>query len=262
MIHVLGVDAAWSLNHPSALALLKIVQDKKPEIIRFGRSYEEYIDEGKVNWENKPKGFFPNFKEILDCSPNIDLIAIDIPIANYFIKGRRYADQAVSKKYGKYKASVHSPNKTRPGEISIKIYQQLIESNYQWATEYVGTRAFIEVYPHVSIIELFGYQERLMYKVDKRRVYWSEDPPELRLVKLIMNLNELRDKLATEISGIDEILPQLDKEIKYPVKNYLKGYEDLLDAFVCAITGYYYLNHKALPVGDRTGVIWVPNTRS
>jgi hypothetical protein len=45
----------------------------------------------------------------------------------------------------------------------------------------------------------------------------------------------------------------------YSIK-YLKGYEDLLDAVLSALVGCNFLEEKAEPFGDQTGVIWVPKS--
>ena len=256
MANILGIDAAWSSKKPSGLALIEVPTDNKPKLVRAGRSYSEYIN-GTIKWEKNQQGTKPLIDEVLKCSPVIDVIALDIPLADYRIKGRRNADQAVSRKYASRYAPTHSPTVDRPGEISTTIYEQLTKNGFKWATEYIDTPAFIEIYPHVSIIELFGYEERLKYKVDKRRNYWPDISPAERKTNIINNLNELRSKLKSEINNVGDMLTKLDVNKSYTIK-FLKGYEDLLDALVCALTGYYYLNKKAKPMGDNTGAIWVP----
>jgi len=255
MGYVLGVDASWSNSNASGVALLKC-NNKKIELIRAGRSYEEFIA-SKINWDSKAKGSTPNFHQLLNTCPQVDVIALDIPLAPCVIEGRREADQAISRRYGKCKASTHSPTKDHPGKLAKLIFDELRESGYEWATTSFFVPAFIEVYPHVSIIEVFNYPERLQYKVREKARYWPKDSPEERNVRIISKLNELRCMLEAKIDKIDCILPKLDSAGKY-TNAYLKGYEDLLDALVCALTGYFYLIRKSEAFGDSRGAIWVP----
>ena len=84
----------------------------------------------------------------------------------------------------------------------------------------------------MAIIELFGYKERFPYKVQKRAIYWRDDPPEERSRKVIYKLNELRDKIASVVTGVGKFLPQLEPSNHYEFKC-LKGYEDLGWCFMC-----------------------------
>ncbi|MFZ3059009.1 MAG: DUF429 domain-containing protein [Candidatus Methanoperedens sp.] len=257
--YILGVDAAWSDKNPSGVALLKWSHNSVPELIKAGRSYDEFCDSEKIVWQNRVNGSIPKFSNIIKCCPRVDLVALDIPLSPSPITHRRKADQDISHEYGKKKASTHSPSPERPGVIAINIFKQLIELDFTWATDYMQTPAFIEVYPHVAIIELFGCEERFQYKVQKKAKYWPGDSPEKRSRKIICNLNELRNKIASVVTGIEQFLPQLEPTNYYSIKC-LKGYEDLLDAVLSALVGCNFLEEKAEPFGDQTGVIWVPKS--
>lgn len=113
-MYILGVDAAWSVNNPSGVALIKCDKKSRPELIRAGRSYGEFIA-GEINWQHKANGGLPEFKNIFQCCPSVDIATLDIPLAPFEIVGRREVDQALSKTYGKFKAATHSPVKGRPG---------------------------------------------------------------------------------------------------------------------------------------------------
>lgn len=255
MRYVLGVDAAWSVNHPSGVALLSYTAEGRPKLVRAGRSYEEF-QQGQIDWPSKPGGSPPNFYELLKGCPPVSVIALDIPLAPFLIQGRREVDQALSKRYAKYKAAVYSPTKDCPGPLAKAIFEQISAMGYTWALEYTDERAFFEVYPHASIIELFNYQERFPYKVSKKNKYWPNASQTERNQNILTNLNTLRDNLNT-IVDLTELIPNLEQERPYPL-TYLKGYEDLLDAVVCAVTGYYYLQGRCKPFGDQQGVAWVP----
>lgn len=252
--YILGVDAAWTAKEPSGVALLEVGAAEKPRLLKYARSYEEFLSE--TDWNLPAKGSEPDFDKLFEfCNSNgwdVNVIALDIPLSLKRITGRRVCDNLISKHYGKYNASTHSPNTDRPGPVSEKIFSRL-SGSFVW--EGKAEKAFIEVYPHVSIIELFGYKERLKYKVQKTDKYWPELKPEERRRNIVANLNELRCKLAGLIDYVQ--LPYLDAEKAYS-KAFLKGYEDVLDALVCAITGFYYLNNQCIGYGDTDGSIWVP----
>lgn len=260
MKYILGVDAAWTEKEPTGVALLAINDNDSIEVVKIARSYAEFCNE-RINWDNSVTGLKPDFPGLLYyCKNNewdIDLIALDIPLSPERIIARRESDEQISKHYGKYGASTHSPNESRPGFISGTIFKQLSESGYEWNENANGSKSFIEVYPHTAIIEIFKYQYRFPYKVQKRLKYWRDATPKQRYDNIVSNLNELRGKLISYIPKLPDVLHELSMKEVYTI-NYLKGYEDVLDAIVCALTGYFYLQGKAIGYGDRTSKIWVP----
>jgi len=260
--YVLGIDAAWTVKNPSGVALLKWFPKSKPELVRAGRSYDEFCNIGKADWQNSIGDSKHNldFLKIIECChEKVDLVAFDMPLSPQKITGRRKADDVISREYGNRKVSTHSPSSNRPGDISNNIFKLLTENGFSWACGHIKTPAFIEVFPHVAIIELFDYDKRFPYKVQKRAKYWPKDSCEERSRKIICKLNELRNKIASEATGIEQFLPQLEPTKYYSIK-FLKGYEDLLDAVLCALVGCNFLEGKAepKPPDDLTGVIWVP----
>lgn len=258
MKFVLGIDAAWTDKEPSGVALLSIDEGNYIKAIKLARSYEEFCCDS-INWNKDVNGSLPQYDKLLEfCNNNqlpVDLFALDIPISPVKITGRRESDSQISKKYGGYGAATHSPNEIRPGYISEIIFSQLKELGYEWNGG--RSKSFIEVYPHTGIIELFHYNYRLPYKVQKRSKYWPNSSSEQRLRNIILNLNELRQNLVKYIPNLAEKLHELSPYKTYSVK-YLKGYEDLLDAIVCSLTGCFYLMNKAKGYGDRGSTIWVP----
>lgn len=252
--YVLGVDAAWTNKNPSGVALLKWASDTAPKLVKTGRSYDEFCNGER---QDNLEGSMPNFSDIIGCCPQVDLIALDIPLSPHPIVKRRNADNIISHEYGKFKVSTHSPSPKRPGVIATNIFDQLKNNGFEWACEYKETPAFIEVYPHVAIIEFFGYEKRFPYKIQKRAKYWPNDSSEERYHKIISKLNELRNKLTLKVDNIKDFLPLLDSNTYYKIKC-LKGYEDLLDGVLSALVGCNFLDRKAEPKGDPTGVIWTP----
>jgi predicted transcriptional regulator/predicted RNase H-like nuclease len=259
--HVLGVDTAWTPGEPSGVVLLNYEKGSKPVIGRAGRSYREFCTVGGPSWDDSVTGSQPELHEILRaCAVDVDVVSLDIPLSPIEITGRRCADNAISKEYGSRGAGTHTPSSERPGPISASIFTQLTASGFRWTGQdrSVENHVFIEVYPHTAIIELFGYDYRFPYKVQKRGRYWPDLSTAERKHRVIENLVELRGRLTEEISNVPDFLPLLDPRKPYRDK-FLKGYEDLLDALVCGLVGHFYLKGETVAFGDGAdGVIWVP----
>lgn len=258
--YVLGIDAAWTAKEPSGVAVLKYNESGKHELVKLGRSYKEFV-QGEINWSQDASGSVPDIKELLEgCCKygyNISAAALDIPLSPMPITGRRVAENLISREYGKYGAATHSPNSERPGKISEAIFQGFTENGFKFAYDYQDGPVFFEVYPHAAIIELLGLTKRLPYKVNNKSKYWPDASPEERDRNIINSLVLLKDALGKHVSNIDSFLPEIKCSYKYKNK-YLKEYEDILDAIVCALVGCFYLSGKAKPYGDEAGAIWVP----
>ncbi len=235
----------------------------KPEVLQLARSYQEFL-EGKIRWNEKAIASSPRLDEIIrQVGRTPEVVALDIPLSPAPITGYREADRKITRCYSKMGAAVHSPTLERPGKIAEMLYQQLSAAGSQWAgvTAKPDQPYFMEVYPHVTIIEMLQLDYRLPYKVQKKGQYWKEDSLEVRYQKSIQQLNFLRKGIEAELQNpLDEFLPELKESEKYRM-HFLKSYEDLLDAIVCALTGYYFLAGKAEGLGDQTSAIWIPNLR-
>jgi predicted RNase H-like nuclease len=111
------------------------------------------------------------------------------------------------------------------------------------------------VYPHPAIIELLGLGERLKYKASKLQKYWPELDRDQRHIAVVKNLNYLRAALNERISGVVQWLPMAQS---FEQASQLKGYEDTLDAVVCAWIGYEFLAGRCVAYGDKESAIWLP----
>jgi predicted RNase H-like nuclease len=96
--------------------------------------------------------------------------------------------------------------------------------------------------------------------VEKRSRFWPNLSPKQRLRKIVENLLELRGRLSDGICNVDEFLPDLDRNADYTTK-FLKSYEDLIDAVICALVGMRFAEGQAVPFGDEAGVIWIPRRK-
>lgn len=257
-MYVLGVDCAWTEKEPSGVALVEYKPREGIRLINLGRSYTEFCSE-KTEWDNRVYGSFPDCTSLLEyCARNgwdVGLVALDIPLSSELISERRSCDDEISRYYGPKWASVHSPSAERPGQIAVKIFRQLTEAGFVWNDRNAG-KPFIEVYPHASIIEMFGLNKRLPYKVQKKSKYWPDCSTDERNKNIITNLNKLREGIEEHVDGVGEIFPVLDSTEKYQVQ-FLKGYEDALDALICAITGVYFHDDQVRCFGKGEEKIWV-----
>jgi predicted RNase H-like nuclease len=258
--HILGVDAAWTANGSSGLCLMQLEKGSKPAVLQLARSYQEF-QEGEIKWNEKATASAPRLDEIIrQIGRTPEVVALDIPLSPAPITGYREADRQIARRYSRMGAAVHSPTKDRPGKIAEMLYHQLTASGVSWAG--VGAKPdqpyFMEVYPHVTIIELLQLDYRLPYKVQKKGQYWKEATAEERYRKSIRQLKFLKKGIETELQNpLDEFLPELQESEKYTI-HFLKSYEDLLDAIICALSGFYFLTEKAEGLGDQTSAIWVP----
>ncbi|WP_069999961.1 DUF429 domain-containing protein [Cellulosilyticum sp. I15G10I2] len=264
-MNALGIDAAWTEVEPSGISLISSDDGHNCKILRLADSYYNFLYK-KQSLVNKPKGSKPEiYKLIKDIEVegySIDCIAIDMPLSNQLIKGRRSCESEISKAYGAKGAATHSPTIERPGRISFDLVQSAKELGYNLSTTHnqIRNKALIEVYPHTAIIEYLELGYRYEYKISKKNKYkdWKFLSKQERDRKLINNLNNLVEKLSIRINNIKDYLPLLDINANY-VGWYLKGYEDIIDSLISSLVGMDYLFDKTKGYGDEDGTIWVPS---
>lgn len=88
----------------------------------------------------------------------VDVIALDMPVALKEFTGRRAADEAISKTFGRRGCSTHSPSATRAGPLSQALMEQLAAAGHPLATTVQpdGSKHTIEVYPHPALLSLLA----------------------------------------------------------------------------------------------------------
>jgi predicted RNase H-like nuclease len=230
-------------------------------------------DNKGLDWLAKVRGSEPNIpallaacEKIAGATPNV--VALDIPIGPQFITGRRAADRMVTSAYINRKAGTHSPTANRPGPISQMLFEQLSACGFEWLhakatiSRNKNSPVFIEAYPHPAIIELLGLGERLKYKVSKLQKYWPDLKNDKRWATVAQNLARLRSALDYRIAGVADWLPTAISFIKNGATPRLKGYEDALDAIVCAWIGCEFLAGRCVAYGDEDSAIWLPRPKT
>ena len=257
---VLGIDAAWSLKHPSGVAL--VVEDGQGwRAAGVAPGYTEFLElaRGKpVDWTARPRGAVPEPARLLEAARKLGgapvrVAAVDMPLARGPITGRRAADNALTRAFIRRKCGVHTPNPERPGEAGRAVSEGFAACGFELAT----TAALgpgphlIEVYPHAALIALLGLKERLEYKVARARQFWPECDAAERAARVRAALRRILGGLRREIRGIPA-LPAAGGGAG------LKRFEDAVDALVCCWAGTRFLAGRAQAYGDAQAAIWVP----
>ncbi len=268
MVSILAIDAAWTNDQPSGVALVTANDDGIWTCRNVAPSYDSFIRLAQgcpVNWmEPSFRGGIPDPKRLLNAASlllagdPIDLVTVDMPLATVPIDGRREADTQISRNFGGAGCATHSPNSERPGKVSETLRDGFLEMGFPLSTLDTpsDTRTcLVEVYPHPAILRLLNLKYRLPYKVSKSAKYWPKTDSEFRIVQLLRQFGLILAGLTNYIEDIPIKLPQPNECVSL---SYLKRYEDAIDALVCAWVGICFLENNIVAFGDVTAAIWVP----
>lgn len=187
----------------------------------------------------------------------VDLVAIDMPVSNARITGRRRADNRVSEVFGGRNCATHSPSAERPGKLGEKIAKDFADAGNELVTDIASppiSPGLIEVYPHPALLSLLQLNERAKYKSTKTRSYWLEAGLDERIRNLIAMHKKISAALSERFEGLSDLISIRGAESL----SHLKKVEDALDALICAWVGVEYLAGRTVPLGDRTAAIWCP----
>ncbi len=270
MTAILAIDAAWTATEPSGVAVLTKTR-RGWRCASVAPSYEAFIASAagtRVDWAHgRFRGSAPDVPRLLDAAATlagaeIDLVAIDMPVARLPFSTRRFADNAVAAAFGRYGCGTHSPTATRPGVLAAQItdgfacagYPLLVASEAR-----SGRRGLIEVYPHPALLSLLAVPRRVPYKVGKSTLYWPSLAVRQRMSRLLATFRTIRAALAREIRDIPLPLP---RPAAVPTLAALKRYEDALDALVCGWVGIQFAAGRAVAYGDAAAAVWVPRTHT
>ncbi len=266
---VLGIDAAWTVTQPSGVALA-VKTSGRWHLKAAAPSYQRFhsLADNRLRPEERPSGSRPDADALLTsasslCKGRIDLVAIDIPLARHPIDRRRFSDNAISKAYGARNCGTHTPNPSRPGQISDDLRRGFERKGYPLQTAIVAPAliapGLIEVYPHPALVELASASSRLPYKASKVRSYWPLDTPNQRRVRLYRQWRKIETLLENEVAGVAETLQTFQINA---CRWHDKAYEDTLDAIICTWVAVCALEGRAKAFGDENSAIWVPSPRT
>jgi len=254
---VLGIDAAWTADNPSGVALVRS-RGSRWECVRLAPSYASFLAESRVDFRERPSGGLPDPAALHAACVRLagaapDVIAIDMPLAMRPIVARRAADNAIASAYAARGLGAHSPSPERPGPVAAAMCRGFGRLGYRVA----GTRVaagtpgvMIEVFPHASAIGLLDATYRVPYKLGRMRQYWPDASAVAQRRNILSRWTKLRRALAQSIRG---------GELRIPANATLAGlkrYEDALDALICAWTGVQYVAGAVRAYGDASGAVW------
>jgi predicted RNase H-like nuclease len=260
---VLGIDAAWTEHGSSAVALLH-VGDGRRSVVAVAPSYAGFIGLGRgepAEWRHPPGGV-PLVSDLLGAAAAlgggpVDIVAVDMPLSRRPILGRRNADQAVSRAFGRHGAAVHSPAPDRPDKAVTGMARDFEAAGFQLATTRSRPPSLIEVYPLAALVRLLRAERRPAYKVSKvARYRWPGDIS-ARIDRLLLTWRSICDELEREVGKLG---------IDFPERSFvrsasqLKPYEDAIDAVISAWVGACFLDGTAepFPADDPDAAIWIP----
>src|SRR5262249_48216422 len=126
---------------------------------------------------------------------DVDLVAVDMPVATVPFSARRAADNAISVAFGGRGCSAHSPTALRPGALGAELTNQFRKAGYQLVTTFDNaqvTRKFIEVYPPPALLALLRAPYRIPYKVQKSSRYWPGANVRERINRLLVQFADIR----------------------------------------------------------------------
>lgn len=267
MSSILAIDAAWTAQQPSGVALLA-EQDGRWTCAALAASYADFYklaEGGEIDWSAKPDGESPDIDKLLASAEKlsanhpVSIITIDMPVSTVPISGRRQAEQAISQSFGAMGCAAHSPSSQRPGSITTAYTESCFKKGYKLGvttTRAGTTNRLLEVYPHPALLRLMVKDYRLPYKAGKTTKYWRDYSAKERKEKLFNVYMDILNTLKKEIQTIPLDLP--DDLVNRSFSDF-KRYEDAIDALICGWVGMKYLSGEAEAYGDSTGAIWVPN---
>lgn len=256
---ILGIDAAWTRNHPSGIALICESGPGEWKRSVVASSYADFFAKCDARPNSKPgeAAFFKDLIQVAEAKSeaHVALVLVDMPLARGSITGRRVADNAVSRCFGAQGCSTHSPNALRPVLVAEELRDGLRECGFELATrgQWPKGPALLETYPHPALLALMSVQKRVPYKVTKTATYWKRCARAVRLQKLIEQFKAIRERLAREIDEIH--LDQFENATSFAS---LKPIEDQIDALVCAWVGIAVLKGDGVAIGDDDASVWVP----
>lgn len=259
---VLGIDAAWTVTAPSGVALL-VGEPGAWRCARIAPSLGAFVrGDGAAAIERPSRG--ADGARMVDLLATacelagtalVSVLAVDMPLSRTSISGRRVADSCVSRQYGARGCAVHSPTSTRPGALSFRFRDDAQACGLPLITAGpVRVPAMIEVYPHVTLLDLLAASYRVPYKVARARRYWPERSSAERKDALLGAWREIEAALEARVGSLPDRV-ELSADASWAS---MKACEDALDGLVCAWTAALFLEGRAVALGDDDAAIWVP----
>lgn len=185
-------------------------------------------------------------------SSKVEGIAIDAPLIIHNQEGQRDCEAQLNTVFRSAKAGCHPSNlNLYPNAASVRLAEMLRLQGF----EHLGTKPFmLECYPHPSMVEIFGWRERLPYK---RGSVSERKQGQIQLAQAILSLQTAEVSLVLETPTSECLQTYYISNLRGAA---VKANEDLLDALVCLyIAALYKTGQAAYVFGDvESGYVWVP----
>lgn len=260
---VLGIDAAWTVRQPTGVCLLA-KQREAWECIALTPDLNAFLQgptSQALDWTQRPEGGENSVPEIMQAikrwcpQGQLQVVALDIPLARSPVRARRKADNQVTQRYGRFGCGTHSPLPERPGPMSDRLREAWSNAGFPLATLDGSPPypAILEVYPHPAVMMLLEANYRVPYKASRAGKYWPELSRQERIDAICGELRRINQALSRHISSLPQIVPA-----KITTLSAIKRYEDALDAAVCAWIGVCYAEKQIEGFGDEDAAIWIP----
>ena len=215
----LGLDLAWKVdgNH-SAIAVLT-GDEHAVQLKTISDGLRSLID-------------VENFIE--EHSGATTVLAVDASLVVKNAAGQRRCETLIGKNFGRYHASCHTTNLTRPyaqtGERLIAALKPhgFVHDFHLDSTQHRSGRWLFETYPHPSMVRLFDLNRIIAYKkgaVDEKRGGLRILQSHLARLKGLRKATNLGELLHLDVATLRG--------------QTLKQYEDKLDALFCAYMAWY-----------------------
>lgn len=242
----IGLDLAWSPKNESGICWLT---GDTSDNLRCQRLTAEVSDMAALA------------EEITRIEGSL-VVTIDAPVL-YSLE--RSVEREIGRRFGKYKASAHSPHPhVKAGRTAgIDLGEALTKRGFTCDPRGLlakdrPTRTAVEVYPHTIHLRLFDLEERLPYKPKKgRRV-------DFRRTVLQQYQEHLRSLIEREAPNLPEH-PNVDRALRSKTAQRAKGkslkrLDDTLDGLTCALAAWLIWKQPERweMIGDLHGYVVAP----
>ena len=232
---VVGVDLAWGEQRPDGVCVLEVAAGRA-----MVRSVQLTRGDAALH-------------AVIDALPAHapTLLAVDAPLQCANETGARPSDIEMHRRFRREKCGCH-PTNARIAARALRVAAGFFERGYDIRREPPGPRCprvAVEVFPHPAIVRFCGLPERIAYK---------RGPVAARRREFARLQSELAACLPRHFPELT-LEPAMHGLLSQP---WHKDVEDQLDAFICALVGYWHCLHGGWLtefVGDdATGFVLVP----
>ena len=183
----------------------------------------------------------------------LDGIAVDAPLIINNESGQRACEAELNRVFRSAKAGCHPSNLSLyPDAPSVALANLLRGMGFVHLGK--ARRFMFECYPHPSMVELFGWLERLLYK---RGSVQERKEGQVTLANALLSLQAAKLRLVVAEEMRERLEPDYIRSLK---GSGVKDNEDALDALMCLyIAALYATGVEGYCFGDvQNGYVWVP----